>query len=57
MQSSANVELSPEEEMTISVSANDFADLAEGGLSVVGLACVAVCDCNKSIPPIATQEV
>jgi len=57
MQSSANVQLSPEEEMTISVSANDLCDLVEGALRVVGMACVAVCDCNECIPRIPIQEL
>lgn len=36
MQSSANVQLSPEEDVTMSVSANDLGDGVEGGIRVVG---------------------
>ena len=57
MQSSANVQLAPEEEVTMSVSANDLGDLAEGAIRVVGMPCVAVCDCNESIPNVPIQEL
>jgi len=57
MQSSANVELSPEEETTMSVSANDFGDGVEGGLRVVGMPWLAVCDCDESIPFPSIKEV
>lgn len=56
MQSSANVQLSPEEEVTISVSANDFGDSVEGGVRVVGKPWVPVRDCNEGIPYIPIQE-
>ena len=54
MQSSANVKLSPEEEMTISVSSKHFGNLLEGALRVVGMAWLSVCDCNEGIPNIPT---
>lgn len=57
MQSSANVQLTPEEEVTMSVSANDFGDLIERALRVVGKARVAVCDCNERIPYIPIQKL
>ena len=57
MQSSANVELSPEEDTTMSVSANDFSDLSEGALRVVGMPCVTVGDRNEGIPTPPLEEV
>jgi len=56
MQSSANVELTPKEEVTVSVLANDFGNLVERACGVVGLPRVAVCDCNERIPNIPIQE-
>ena len=56
MQSSANVQLSPEEEVTMSVSANDLGDSIEGGICVSGMSWLAVSDSNEGIPLIAVQE-
>jgi len=56
MQRAVNVELSPEEEMTMSVSANDFGDLVKGAIGVVGKPWLPVCDCNEGIPNIPIQE-
>ena len=56
MQSAVNVELSPEEVVTISVSAKDFADLSEGAIRVVRLPWLAECDCNEGIPIVPIQE-
>jgi len=57
MQSSANMQLSPEEDTTVSVSANDFGDGVEAGLCVVGMPWLAVCDCDESIPIPSIKEV
>jgi len=57
MQRAVNVELSPEEVMTMSVSANDLADFAEGAVRVVGKPWLPVCDCNEGIPLVPIQEL
>lgn len=57
MQSSANVELTPEEDTTVSVAANDFADLSERALCVVGMPWLAICDGDESIPIPSIKEV
>jgi hypothetical protein len=51
------MELSPEEDMTMSVSANDFGDSVEAGVCVVGKPWLPVCDCNEAIPNIPIQEL
>jgi len=56
MQSSANVELSPEEYVTVSVSANDLGDSVEGGVGVSSMAWLPVSDCNEGIPFVPIQE-
>ena len=56
MQSSANVQLSPEEDVTMSVSANDLADGIEGGIGVSGMAWLPVSDCNEGIPFVPIKE-
>jgi len=57
MQSSVNVELTPEEETTVSVSPNDFGDLIEGAVRVVGKPWLPECDCNETIPTPPIQEL
>jgi len=57
MQSSANVQLSPEEETTMSVSANDLGDSIEGGISVAGMAWLPVCNSYEGIPIPLVQEL
>lgn len=57
MQSSANVQLAPEEETTVSVSANDLGDLSQGALRVVGMPWFTVCDGNEGIPSPAAKEL
>ena len=57
MQSAVNVELTPEEETTMSVSANDFGDLIEGAVRVVGKPWFPECDCNETIPTPSIQEL
>ena len=56
MQRSINVELSPEEDTTVSVAANDFGDLIEGAVRVVGQPWLPECDCNETIPNPSVQE-
>ena len=56
MQRAVNVELSPEEDMTVSVSPNDFGNGIDRGSGVVGMAGLTVCNGNKGIPLIAVQE-
>jgi len=57
MQSSANVQLSPEEEMTVSVSANDLGDLGKGALCVVGMPWLPVGDGNEGIPSVPIKKL
>ena len=57
MQSSANMQLTPEEDTTVSVSANELCDLVEGGLCVMGLSWLAVGNGNECIPFPSAQEV
>ena len=57
MQSSANVQLSPEEEVTVSVSANDLGDLGERALCVVGLPWLPVGNGDEGIPSIPIEEL
>jgi len=57
MQSSVNVKLSPEEDMTMTVSANELGDLIEGAVRVVRKPWVAECDCDECIPIIPIQEL
>jgi len=57
MQSSANVQLSPEEEVTMSVSANDFGDSVKAGVCVAGMTGFPVRDCDEGVPLIAVQEL
>ena len=57
MQSSANVQLSPEEEVTVSVPAKDLRDFSERGLCMVGLSWFSICDGNEGIPSPSIQEL
>ena len=57
MQSSANMQLSPEEYPTVSVSANDLSDLSEGGLCMVRMSRFPVCNRNECIPTPPLKEV
>ena len=57
VQSSVNVKLSPEEEMTVSVLAKDLADFTEGAVCMVGKPWIAECDCDECIPFIPVQEL
>jgi len=50
MQRAVNVELSPEEDTTVSVSANDLRDCGKGGLCMVRMSWFAVCDGDEGIP-------
>jgi len=56
MQSSANVQLTPEEEMTVSVSAKDLCHLIKRTLRMVGMSWLPICDGNKGIPYIPIQK-
>jgi len=56
MQSSANVQLTPEEHVTVSVAANDLGDGVEGGVCVSGMPRLAVSDGNEGIPFIPVKE-
>lgn len=57
MQSSANVQLTPEEEVTMSVAANDLGDFVEGAVRVVREPCVTVSDSDEGVPFIPIQEL
>jgi len=57
MQSSANVKLSPEEEVTVSVAAKDLCDFKERGLCMMGMPGVAVCDGEEPIPLVSIEEL
>ena len=51
------MQLAPEEDVTVSVAANDFGDLIEGAVRVVRLPWFAVCDGDECIPLIAVQKL
>jgi len=57
MQSAVNVELTPEEDMTVTVSANELGDLVEGAIGMVRLPWFAECDGDKCIPIIPIEEL
>jgi len=57
MQSAANVELSPEKDTTMRVASNDFGDGVEGGLRVVGMPWLSVCNGNEGIPSPSREKV
>jgi len=57
MQSSINVKLSPQEEMTVTVTANDLGDFVEGAIGVMWLPWLAECDSNECIPVVPVQEL
>jgi len=57
MQRSIKVELTPEEEMTVSVAANELCDLIEGAIGMVRLPWLAECDGDECIPIIPIQEL
>jgi len=57
MQSSANVKLSPEEHMTVSVAANDLCDGIEGGICVSRMSWLPIRDGNEGIPLIAVKKL
>jgi len=56
MQSSANVQLTPKEDVTVSVAANDLCDGIEGSVGVAGMAWLAVSDGDEGIPLVPTKE-
>jgi len=51
------MQLSAQEDMTVSVAANDFGDLIEGAVRMVRLPWFAVCDGDECIPVIPIQEL
>ena len=57
MQSSANVQLTPEEKTTVRVPSEDFRNLSERALRVVGMAGLPVGDCDEGIPFPPFQEL
>jgi len=57
MQRSVNMQLSPKEDMTVRVAANEFGDLIEGAVRVVRLPGLTECDGDECIPVIPIQEL
>ena len=51
------MQLSPQEDVTMSVAANEFRDFVEGAVRVVRLPWFAVCNGNECIPDISVQEL
>lgn len=57
MQRAVKMELTPEEYVTVSVSANELGDLIEGAIRMVRLPWFAECDGDECIPIIPIQKL
>ena len=57
VQSSADVKLRPEEEMTVRVPTNDPPDLKDGAIRVVRKAWLTECDGDEGIPFVPVQKL
>lgn len=57
MQSSANVQLTPKESVTVSVPANDLLNFSERRLSMVGVTWLSIGNGEEGVPIPSAEEV